>query len=55
MKEYTEKWIIIDLKTSHALYGFGGKTFKFSSQEIAEEVANQLFEFQTEFITVEIN
>jgi hypothetical protein len=49
-----EKFIIIDLKTSRALYGVGGRTLNFSTYEIASEVAIFFFSKVTEYIIVPI-
>ena len=49
------KWIIIDLKTRRALYGVLGKTLKFSTKEIAEEVASQFFEKAETYMVVQIS
>lgn len=53
MKE-NKTWIIIDVKTKKALYGFKRKTLTFSSEEIAIEVAEQFFETYNEFLVVQI-
>lgn len=39
----TRGWIIIDCRTEKALYGVERKTLRFSTREIAEEVARQFF------------
>lgn len=46
------EWIIIDLKMKTALYGKKNKTLKFSSFEIAEEVAKQFFNDPTECMII---
>lgn len=48
------EYIIIDLRTLAALYGAGGKTLKFSSKEIALEVASQFFNNEEDFIVVSL-
>lgn len=47
-------WIIIDIETRKALYGVKQKTLMFSSEEIAEEVAEQLFEKPDRYIVVNV-
>ena len=47
-------WIIIDTKTRKALYGAGHKLFRFSTEEVAKEVAEQLFEKGEMFIICHI-
>lgn len=47
-------WIIIDIETRKALYGVKQKTLMFSSEEIAEEVAEQLFEKSDKYIIVNV-
>lgn len=47
-------WIIVDTQTGKALYGFGRKTLKFSSEETAQEVAEQFFEKYTYFLIFNI-
>ncbi len=54
MKEQAN-WIIIDLKRSTALYGIKNLTLRFTTQEIAHEVAQQFFEKRDEYTVVEIN
>jgi hypothetical protein len=49
------KWIIIDLRTSKALYGVNGKTLLFSTKEIAEELAIQLIEMNESCLIISIN
>lgn len=45
-------WIIISLKTKQAFYGIEQSTLRFSTEEIAVEVANQLFRNEKEYIVV---
>lgn len=47
-------WIIIDIETRKALYGVRQQTLMFSSKEIAEEVAEQLFEKHDRYIVVNV-
>jgi hypothetical protein len=47
-------WIIIDIQTKKALYGASQKALMFSSEEIAKEVAEQLFEKHDRFIVVNV-
>ena len=47
-------WIIIDIKTRKALYGVKQQTLMFTSKEIAEEVAEQLFEKHDRYIVVNV-
>lgn len=49
-----ESWIIVDLNTKAALFGIGAITFRFSSHEVANEVASQLFKDDTCYILVMI-
>ena len=49
-----KNWIFIDNQTKSALYGAGNKTFSFSTKEIAQEVAEQLFEKTDRYIIVNI-
>ena len=44
-----EKYIIIDLATSKALYGYKEKTLLFSTYEIAQEVAIQFFATESKY------
>ena len=53
MKE-PKNWIIIDIQTMKALYGVKNKTLRFSTKEIAQEVAEQLFEKTDRYIIVNI-
>ena len=47
-------WIIIDIETRKALYGVKQQTLMFTSKEVAEEVAEQLFEKHDRYIVVNI-
>ena len=47
-------WIIIDIETKKALYGVMQKTLMFTSKEVAEEVAEQLFEKHDRYIIVNV-
>ena len=47
-------WIIIDVETRKALYGAKQKTLMFTSKEVAEEVAEQLFEKHDRYIVVNV-
>ena len=47
-------WIIIDIETRKALYGVKQQTLMFTSKEIAEEVAEQLFEKHDRYIVVNV-
>jgi len=48
-------WIIIDIETRKALYGVKQQTLMFTSKEVAEEVAEQLFEKHDRYIIVICN
>lgn len=47
-------WIIIDIETRKALYGVKQQTLMFTSKEVAEEVAEQLFEKHDRYIIVNV-
>jgi len=47
-------WIVLDLTTKKALYGINNKTLRFSEKDIAQEVAEQLFEKQDMFMILNI-
>lgn len=47
-------WIIIDIETRKALYGVKQQTLMFTSKEVAEEVAEQLFEKHDRYIVVNV-
>lgn len=47
-------WIIIDIETRKALHGIRQQTLMFSSKEVAEEVAEQLFEKHNRYIIVNV-
>lgn len=49
MKE-ERNWIIVDLETKKALYGINRVTLTFSTKEIAEEVAEQLFDVHSRYV-----
>ena len=53
MKE-RQDWLILDLQTNKALYGFNQKTMVFSTKEIAQEVAEQLFGNKERFTIINI-
>lgn len=46
------KYIIIDLKTTKALYGINNKTLSFSTYDIAEEVAKQFFNEKSDYLII---
>jgi len=48
-------FIIIDTRNGVALYGIKGKTLKFSSLEVAEEVAIQFFGSGSDFCILNLN
>jgi hypothetical protein len=48
-------WIIIDCENSKALYGINRKTLRFSTKEIAHEVAKQFFQKGDKFILFNID
>ena len=50
-----ELYIIIDKGKQKALYGRGGATLMFSTEEIAKEVADQFFEFSADYIILGVN
>lgn len=47
-------WIIIDIQTRKALYGVKQQTLMFTSKEVAEEIAEQLFEKHDRYIIVNV-
>lgn len=47
-------WIIIDTNKCKAIYGVGIKTMRFSLKEIAQEIAEQIFQKDDNFIIVNI-
>ena len=47
-------WIIIDIETRKALYGVKQQTLMFTSKDVAEEVAEQLFEKHDRYIVVNV-
>lgn len=47
-------WIIIDIRTRKALYGAGSRLLRFSTEEVAKEVAEQLFEKTSAYIICHI-
>lgn len=47
-------WIIIDLKTSRAIYGLNNVTMRFSKREIAQEVADCLFKEGMPYVITQI-
>ena len=47
-------WIIINISTGKAIYGGNDKTMRFTTKEVADEVARQLFKPSTEFLIVNI-
>ncbi len=49
-----KNFIIIDTRTSKAIYGVKNKAMRFSTKEIAEEIAEQLFEKISECLIVNI-
>lgn len=49
------KWIILDNQTGKTIYGIGEKTMRFSTREIAIEVAEQLFKNSLEFMVLNID
>ncbi len=53
MKE-SRNWIIIDVKTEKCIYGLEGVTMKFSTRDIAEEVAECLFKTDSDFILTQL-
>lgn len=53
MKERKD-WLILDLQTNKALYGFNQKTMVFSTKEVAQEVAEQLFGNKERFAIINI-
>ena len=53
MKE-TRNWIIINTIKRQALCGVKSKALRFSTEEIAREVAEQLFEDRSEILIVNI-
>jgi hypothetical protein len=46
----TKNWIIIDRRTSKAIYGYNKKAMEFSSKEVVKEVASQLFKENTDYV-----
>lgn len=48
-------WIIIDCENSKALYGANRKTLRFSTREVADEVARQFFQKGDKFILFNID
>jgi hypothetical protein len=53
MKE-DRNWVILDLDAKKFLHGYGSKTLRFSKKEIAQEVAEQLFEKGDRFIILNL-
>lgn len=49
-----QNYIIIDIATEKSLRGAGKKTMRFSTKEIAREVAIQIFASEEKFIIVDI-
>ena len=47
-------WIIIDTNRCKSLHGVGNKTMMFSEKEIAQEIAEQIFKKDDNFIIVNI-
>ena len=48
-------WIIINCINNRALYGFENKTLRFSSDKIAQEVGEQFFGKEGDFIVFNID
>lgn len=53
MKEEAN-WIIIDVRTRQAMYGQNKKAMRFTTEEVAMEIATQLYEKSDEFLVVDI-
>ena len=51
----TRTWIIIDCRDSAALYGVDNKTLRFSTEEVANEVARQFFKKGDDYIVFNIS
>jgi hypothetical protein len=51
----TRNWIIIDCRSNSALYGYGRKTLRFSTDKIAYAVGKQFFEKEEDFIVYNID
>lgn len=55
MENKQKKWIIIDTKTHTVLHGINNVSLRFSSDLIAQEVAEQLFKNKEDYFIACLN
>jgi hypothetical protein len=47
-------WVIIDLRTGKSIYGINNVTMRFTTSEVAHEIAFWLFETREDYLITQI-